>query len=70
MNFEPTRSQCRYQPPRRDAGMEFFVDLGRTVVGVAVGTLIALAIAKAYVTYEVKQGVKQMERELRKNAKE
>jgi hypothetical protein len=50
--------------------MEFFVDLGRTVVGVAAGTLIALAIAKVYVSYEVKQNVKQFERELRKNARE
>jgi hypothetical protein len=69
VSYEQSRSQCRFQPPRRDAGMEFFVDLARTVIGVAAGTLIALAIAKAYVTYEVKQGVKQMERELRKNAR-
>ena len=67
MNFS-SRSPCKYQPARKNDGAAFFLDLVRTVVGVAVGALIAMSIARAYVTWEIKQGVKDVQREMRRNA--
>ena len=63
------RNPCRYQPTRKNDGAAFFVDLGRTVLGVTIGMLIAMSIARAYVSWEIKEGVKGMEREVRRNAR-
>ena len=61
MNFA-SKSPCRYQPPKGSDGGTFLLDLARTVIGVAAGTLIALAIARAYVTWEIKEGIKDIDR--------
>lgn len=67
INFQPGPSNpCRYRPqPRESMGAKVAIDFARTVVGVAAGTLIALAIARQVVVSEMKDAGKRIEREMR-----
>lgn len=67
MSFQSGQSNpCRFRPaPKEDASIRFLLDLGRTVAGVAIGTLIALAVARQVVVSEMKDAARRMEREMR-----